>query len=142
MKVMIALLLSTLCFEVLNAQCPEANALKDADGVKLCARMFEDSHYYYEQSCGGEYLDAYPGEDVPIIPWRWNNRISSLVVSREEANLNSVLESNIASKKRCKVFSAIGKTTSLHTTVCARGQHHHVHQTLLPISQNCYAQLA
>ncbi|XP_035617248.1 syncollin-like [Oncorhynchus keta] len=82
MKVMIALLLSTLCFEVLNAQCPEANALKDADGVNLCARMFEDSHYYYEQSCGGEYLDAYPGEDVPIIPWRWNNRISSLVVSR------------------------------------------------------------
>lgn len=82
MKVMIALLLSTLCFEVLNAQCPEANALKDADGVKLCARMFEDSHYYYEQSCGGEYLDSYPGEDVPIIPWRWNNRISSLVVSR------------------------------------------------------------
>ncbi|XP_010868794.1 syncollin [Esox lucius] len=82
MKVTIALLLSTLCFAVLNAQCPEPNALKDADGVKLCARMFEHSNIYFEQSCGGEYLDAYPGDDVPTIPRKWNNRVSSLVVAR------------------------------------------------------------
>lgn len=82
MKVVFAFLLFALCFLGLDAQCPEPSTLKDADGNKLCARMFEDSHYYYEQSCGGEYLDVYPNEDVPIIPWRWNNRVSSLVVNK------------------------------------------------------------
>ncbi|KAK3523736.1 hypothetical protein QTP70_009256 [Hemibagrus guttatus] len=77
-----ALLLCALCFLGLDAQCPEPNTLKDAEGKKICARMFEDSNYYYEQSCGGQYIDAYPGDDVPIIPWSWNNRISSLVVNK------------------------------------------------------------
>ncbi|KPP60022.1 hypothetical protein Z043_122009 [Scleropages formosus] len=75
------LLLSALCLVGLKAQCPDPNSLKDAEGNKVCARMFEDSHYYNEQSCGGQYLDAYSLDDVPIIPYAWNNRISSLVVS-------------------------------------------------------------
>ncbi|TSL04257.1 Syncollin [Bagarius yarrelli] len=82
MKVVFALLLCALCFLGLDAQCPEPNTLKDFEGNKICARMFEHSNYYYEQSCGGEYIDAYPNEDVPIIPSSWNNRISSLVVNK------------------------------------------------------------
>uniref|UniRef100_A0A8C7PWX8 Uncharacterized protein n=1 Tax=Oncorhynchus mykiss TaxID=8022 RepID=A0A8C7PWX8_ONCMY len=34
--------------------------LKEADGVKFCACILEDSHYYCENICAGEYLDAYP----------------------------------------------------------------------------------
>uniref|UniRef100_A0A8C7PYM0 Uncharacterized protein n=1 Tax=Oncorhynchus mykiss TaxID=8022 RepID=A0A8C7PYM0_ONCMY len=29
-------------------------------GVKFCACILEDSHYYCENICAGEYLDAYP----------------------------------------------------------------------------------
>ncbi|XP_051534366.1 syncollin-like [Myxocyprinus asiaticus] len=82
MKVVIALLLAALCFEGLNAQCPDPSTLKDNEENKLCARMFEHSSYYYDQSCTGKFLDVYPSEDVPIIPWVWNDRISSLVVGR------------------------------------------------------------
>uniref|UniRef100_A0A674BPI5 Uncharacterized protein n=1 Tax=Salmo trutta TaxID=8032 RepID=A0A674BPI5_SALTR len=60
MNVMIVLLRTTLCFEVRNAQCREPNRLKEADSVKFCACILEDSHYYCEHICAGEYLDAYP----------------------------------------------------------------------------------
>ncbi|XP_036444876.1 syncollin-like [Colossoma macropomum] len=82
MKVSAALLLCAMCLLGSEAQCPEPSTLKDAEGTKLCARLFEDSNYYYDQSCGGEFLDIYPNDDVPIIPWRWNNRVSSLVVNK------------------------------------------------------------
>lgn len=82
MKIAVSLLvLSTLCFMDLNAQCPEPNALVDVDGNKLCARLWEDSNIYNEQSCAGAYLDAYPKSDVPIMPHGWNDRISALVVA-------------------------------------------------------------
>ncbi|XP_051956697.1 syncollin-like [Xyrauchen texanus] len=80
MKVVIALLLAALCFVGLNAQCPNPKTLQDSEGNKLCARLFEHSSYYYDQSCTGKFLDVSPNEDTPIIPWVWNNRISSLVV--------------------------------------------------------------
>ncbi|XP_066502808.1 syncollin-like [Hoplias malabaricus] len=82
MKVAATLLLCAMCFLGLNAQCPEPSTLKDPEGTKLCARLFEDSNYYYDQSCGGEFHNIYPGEDVPIIPKRWDNRASSLVVNK------------------------------------------------------------
>uniref|UniRef100_H3B493 Syncollin, tandem duplicate 1 n=2 Tax=Latimeria chalumnae TaxID=7897 RepID=H3B493_LATCH len=63
------------------AQCPASNQLKSESGEKVCARMFEHSSYYYDQSCTGKYLDAMNGDDFPFIPLGWNNRISSLVVS-------------------------------------------------------------
>ncbi|KAJ8402160.1 hypothetical protein AAFF_G00370250 [Aldrovandia affinis] len=78
-----ALLLCAVCLSGVKAQCPDPELLKDANGVKLCARMFESSHYYNEQSCGGRYIDAYPGDDKPILPFVWNNRMSALVVSRQ-----------------------------------------------------------
>ncbi|XP_065143045.1 syncollin-like [Paramisgurnus dabryanus] len=82
MKAFIAVLLAALCFEGLNAECPQPNALQDDDGNKLCARMFEHSSYYYDSSCYGDFLNVYPNEDVPIIPKAWDNRVSSLVVGR------------------------------------------------------------
>lgn len=82
MKVVIALLLAALCFEGLNAECPDPATLKDDYGSKLCAQMFEDSSYYYDDSCTGSFLDVYPDEDTPIMPWVWDNRVSSLVVGR------------------------------------------------------------
>ncbi|XP_028840568.1 syncollin-like [Denticeps clupeoides] len=82
MKVAVALLLCAVCWVGLRAQCPEPGTLKDPNGVKICARMFEHSNIYNEQSCGGEYLDAFHNDDVPMIPWRWNNRVSSLVVNK------------------------------------------------------------
>lgn len=82
MKVVIALLLAALCFEGLNAKCPDPATLQDDYGSKLCAQMFEDSSYYYDDSCAGSFLDVYPNEDTPIMPWVWDNRISSFVVGR------------------------------------------------------------
>ncbi|XP_056587817.1 syncollin-like [Triplophysa dalaica] len=82
MKAFIAVLIAALCFEGLNAQCPEPDALQDASGNKLCAQMFQHSSYYYDQSCQGKVLDVYPGEDYPILTWEWDNRISSLVVAK------------------------------------------------------------
>ncbi|XP_035290532.1 syncollin-like [Anguilla anguilla] len=79
----VALFLCAVWPEGLDAQCPDPALLKDSSNVKLCARLFENSHYYNEQSCGGRYLDVYPGDDQPILPYVWNNRISSLVVSRQ-----------------------------------------------------------
>uniref|UniRef100_A0A671RY04 Uncharacterized protein n=1 Tax=Sinocyclocheilus anshuiensis TaxID=1608454 RepID=A0A671RY04_9TELE len=71
MKGAIALLLATLCFEGLNAECPDLATLKDDYGSKLCAQMFEHSSYY-DESCSGKFLCL----------WAWNNQISSLVVGR------------------------------------------------------------
>ncbi|XP_055036455.1 syncollin [Misgurnus anguillicaudatus] len=82
MKAFIAVLLAALCFEGLNAECPQPNALQDDDGNKLCVRFFEHSSYYYDSSCYGDFLNVYPNEDVPIIPKAWDNRVSSLVVGR------------------------------------------------------------
>ncbi|XP_062391795.1 syncollin-like [Sardina pilchardus] len=70
-----------LCWGGLNAECPEPNAMTDANGVKLCARFFEYSDLVYSDSCKGQSMDVYPGEDVPNMPLAWNNRVSSLVVA-------------------------------------------------------------
>ncbi|XP_069800155.1 syncollin [Dendropsophus ebraccatus] len=60
--------------------CPTPAELKDKDGNRLCARLYADDSPYYDECCAGESLDVPPGEDVPYILLRWNNRISSLVV--------------------------------------------------------------
>ncbi|XP_063058669.1 syncollin-like [Engraulis encrasicolus] len=77
-----ALLCLVLCWDQLNAQCPDPATLKGPDGGKVCARMFKDSHYIYAQSCGGDSFDVAPGADIPSMPYSWNNRVSSLVVAR------------------------------------------------------------
>lgn len=82
MKGVIALLLAALCFEGLNAECPDPATLKDDNGSRLCAQMFEHSSYYYDESCSGNFQYVYPNEDTPIISSAWNDRISSLVVGR------------------------------------------------------------
>ena len=83
MKPLIAVLLCTaLCWDGLNAQCPDPATLTNVNGAKVCARMFEDSHYLYAHSCGGDSLDSFPGDDKPVITRRWNNRVSSIVVAQ------------------------------------------------------------
>ncbi|KAL2094797.1 hypothetical protein ACEWY4_009516 [Coilia grayii] len=83
MRTLVALLLClVLCWDQLNAQCPDPASLKDSNGARLCARMFKDSHHIFAQSCGGDSLDVYPATDEPTMPFVWNNRISSLVVGR------------------------------------------------------------
>ncbi|XP_063058668.1 syncollin-like [Engraulis encrasicolus] len=76
------LLCLALCWDQLNAQCPDPATLKDVNGAKVCARMFKDSHYVYAESCGGDSFDVPPGADIPEMPFSWNNRVSSLVVGR------------------------------------------------------------
>ncbi|XP_062393374.1 syncollin-like [Sardina pilchardus] len=72
----------SLCWDGLNAVCPEPATLKDANGGKVCARFFEDADLVYAESCSGESMDVFPGDDVANVPWAWNNRVSSLVVGR------------------------------------------------------------
>ncbi|KAE8585862.1 hypothetical protein XENTR_v10021481 [Xenopus tropicalis] len=60
--------------------CPLPADLKDIEGNKLCARLYEHSSPYYDQCCEGDYIDVKPGDDVPYLHLKWNNRISSIVV--------------------------------------------------------------
>ncbi|XP_056396493.1 syncollin [Hyla sarda] len=60
--------------------CPQPAELKDRDGNRVCARLYSDDSPYYDECCAGDSLEVMPGEDVPYILLKWNNRISSLVV--------------------------------------------------------------
>ncbi|KAM4696396.1 syncollin [Rhinophrynus dorsalis] len=77
---LLSLCLLPLLLSPILGLCPAPADLKDIEGNKLCARLYEDSSPYYDQCCGGEYIDVKPGDDVPYVPFKWNNRISSLVV--------------------------------------------------------------
>ncbi|XP_043929456.1 syncollin-like [Protopterus annectens] len=72
------LLILSLLAAAIMAQCP---APADLKLNSVCARMFEDSSYYNDKSCGGSYLDAKNGDDFPFMPLGWGNRISSMVVA-------------------------------------------------------------
>ncbi|XP_072286983.1 syncollin-like [Pyxicephalus adspersus] len=94
MKVVFSVLLLPLFFQGLLAQCPLSSELVNDEGEKLCARMYEHSDMYFDQSCKGKYLDVKNGDDFPYMPLLWGNRISSLVV---------------ASRCTLKVWSQAGK---------------------------------
>ncbi|KAM9324003.1 syncollin-like [Gastrophryne carolinensis] len=81
MKLLCSVLLLPVFFGGLLAQCPAPSELVNDSGEKLCARMYQHSSVYFDQSCGGEVLDAKNGDDFPYVPIWWNNRISSLVVA-------------------------------------------------------------
>ncbi|KAM9324002.1 syncollin-like [Gastrophryne carolinensis] len=81
MKLLCSVLLFPLFFGGLLAQCPAPAELVTSEGEKLCARMFEHSNIYFDQSCGGAYLDAKNGDDFPYMPSGWGNKVSSLVVA-------------------------------------------------------------
>ncbi|XP_063794643.1 syncollin-like [Pseudophryne corroboree] len=81
MKVLCSLALLLLFFAGLLAECPPAANLVNDAGEKLCARMFEHSNIYFDQSCGGAFLDSKNGDDFPYMPLGWGNKISSLVVA-------------------------------------------------------------
>ncbi|XP_064205525.1 syncollin-like [Anguilla rostrata] len=83
MRVLIAVaLLCALGLPGLRSQCPDPGSLKDPEGTKLCARVFIDSHKNSSLSCLGEHMNVYPQDDYPMLSRSWNDRISSLVVSR------------------------------------------------------------
>ncbi|XP_050784650.1 syncollin [Gopherus flavomarginatus] len=63
------------------AQCPALADLKNADRSKICAQLYTDNNPYYAQCCGGSVLQVQPGDDIPYIPFGWNNKVSSLVVA-------------------------------------------------------------
>ncbi|XP_063791788.1 syncollin [Pseudophryne corroboree] len=80
--------------------CPQPAELKDDLGNKLCARAYVDSSVYYDKCCGGDYLDINAGDDVPYVPLKWFNRISSLVVgTRCELTVWSKIPKDGATKK-------------------------------------------
>ncbi|XP_068105577.1 syncollin-like [Hyperolius riggenbachi] len=81
MKLLCSVLLLPLFFEGLLAQCPAPAGLVNEQGEKLCARMYEHSNMYFDQSCNGKHFDVKDGDDVPYMPILWNNRASSLVVA-------------------------------------------------------------
>ncbi|XP_053329234.1 syncollin-like [Spea bombifrons] len=81
MRTLSALLLLPLFFWGAPALCPSPSDLVNDYGEKLCARMFEHSNHYFDQSCGGNFLDAKNGDDFPYMPLGWGNKISSLVVA-------------------------------------------------------------
>ncbi|OCT67970.1 syncollin-like [Xenopus laevis] len=78
---LLSLLVLPFLFGGLVAECPGSASLLNENGEKLCARMYEHSSAYFDQSCGGAYLDAKNGDDFPYMPSGWKNKISSLVVS-------------------------------------------------------------
>ncbi|XP_038638333.1 syncollin-like [Scyliorhinus canicula] len=77
-------LLATLLLMVLVsgalALCPQPVVLRDVNGVRVCARLFEDSDVLYDRCCGGGFMDILSPADVPSIERFWNDRTSSLVV--------------------------------------------------------------
>uniref|UniRef100_A0A8C8RLD9 Syncollin n=1 Tax=Pelusios castaneus TaxID=367368 RepID=A0A8C8RLD9_9SAUR len=78
---MLTLLLLPLLLGSAWAQCPAPADLKNADGTKVCAQLYENDSPYYAQCCGGQVLQVQPGDDQPYMPLSWNDKISSLVVA-------------------------------------------------------------
>ncbi|XP_057566840.1 syncollin-like [Hippopotamus amphibius kiboko] len=62
--------------------CPEPADLKNDDGTRTCAKLYDKSDPYYENCCGGAVLSVEPGADLPYLPSDWSNTISSIVVAQ------------------------------------------------------------
>ncbi|XP_006161806.1 syncollin [Tupaia chinensis] len=62
--------------------CPTSAELKNADGTRVCAKLYDKSDPYYENCCGGAELAVEPGADLPYLPSNWSNTASSLVVGQ------------------------------------------------------------
>ncbi|XP_078392290.1 syncollin-like [Cetorhinus maximus] len=75
-----SLLLSALLLSGALAQCPEPSTLRDVDGVRVCARLYQESNVIYDRCCAGGYFDIISPADVPYMERAWNDRVSSLVV--------------------------------------------------------------
>ncbi|XP_012881806.1 PREDICTED: syncollin isoform X1 [Dipodomys ordii] len=62
--------------------CPVPADLKQADGTRTCAKLYDKSDPYYENCCKGAELALQPGADLPYLPSDWANTASSLVVGQ------------------------------------------------------------
>ncbi|XP_020642883.3 syncollin [Pogona vitticeps] len=65
------------------AECPVPTDLKNADGTKVCAKLYTENSPYYNQCCAGDVLLVPPEEDQPYVPSAFNNKVSSLVVAQK-----------------------------------------------------------
>ncbi|XP_071065094.1 syncollin [Dasypus novemcinctus] len=84
MSPLCALLLALALAAVPGARgaCPVPADLKNADGTRTCARLFDKSDPYYDNCCAGAELSVEPGADLPFLPSDWANTASSLVVAQ------------------------------------------------------------
>ncbi|XP_008852169.1 syncollin [Nannospalax galili] len=62
--------------------CPVPADLKDTDGMRTCAKLYDKSDAYYANCCQGAVLSVEPGADLPYLPSGWANTASSLVVGQ------------------------------------------------------------
>ncbi|XP_016077849.1 PREDICTED: LOW QUALITY PROTEIN: syncollin [Miniopterus natalensis] len=84
------LALALVAIPGVRGACPAAADLKNPDGTRTCAKVYDKSDPYYENCCAGAELSiarhrpalpAEPGRDLPFLPSDWTNVISSLVVA-------------------------------------------------------------
>ncbi|XP_061028449.1 syncollin [Eubalaena glacialis] len=66
----------------IRGACPQPADLKNANGTRMCAKLYDKSDPYYERCCGGAELSVQPGTDMPYLPSGWGNVASSLVVGQ------------------------------------------------------------
>lgn len=75
------LALALAAVPAVRGACPAAADLKNPDGTRTCAKVYDKSDPYYENCCGGAELAIKPDTDLPFLPSGWTNVISSLVVA-------------------------------------------------------------
>ncbi|XP_036988695.2 syncollin [Artibeus jamaicensis] len=75
------LVLALVAVPRVRGACPAPADLKNADGTKICAKLYDKSDPYYENCCAGAELAIKPDTDLPFLPSNWRNVISSLVVA-------------------------------------------------------------
>ncbi|XP_058901829.1 syncollin [Kogia breviceps] len=82
MSLLCSLLLALALAAVPGVQgaCPQPSDIKNINGTRTCAKVYDKSDPYYDLCCGGAELSLEPGTDMPYLPSGWKNTISSLVV--------------------------------------------------------------
>ncbi|XP_006901185.1 PREDICTED: syncollin [Elephantulus edwardii] len=76
------LILALVVAPGVRGACPVPADLKNADGTRTCAKLYDKSDPYYENCCAGAELSLEPGADLPYLPSNWANTASSLVVAQ------------------------------------------------------------
>lgn len=81
-SLLLVLPLALVAIPGIQGACPTAAELKNPNGTRTCARLYDKSDPYYENCCGGAELSIEPGADLPFLPYSWTNVVSSLVVGQ------------------------------------------------------------
>lgn len=81
-RLLLALALALAAVPGILGACPAPADLKNEDGTRTCAKLYDKSDPYYDNCCSGAELSVQPGTDLPYLPSDWTNVISSLVVAQ------------------------------------------------------------